>query len=73
MRTIMITDDVYNRLARMKGKKSFSELLAELSAKRAESGKRALLRVAGVLTHEEAEEMRRMIDRTRRYGWGGAP
>lgn len=63
-RTLRLTQDAYRRLKRRKGNdETFSDTVVRLV------GERSLLDLAGILTDEEAEEMRAAIeeqeDRTR--------
>ena len=64
MKTVMITDTVYAGLSKVKGDKSFSELLGELleSTKETKPYKVALLNtIAGTITREEADEAEAII------------
>ncbi len=58
-KTITISDDVYNLLVKMKGKRSFSETIRDLIKK---EGNFELLMVAfGTRSKEEAEELEKEI------------
>ncbi|PSN86154.1 hypothetical protein B9Q13_00660 [Candidatus Marsarchaeota G2 archaeon ECH_B_SAG-G16] len=68
VRVISISDDVYEKLVRIKGDKSFSEVLKELlrgQGKKYED-KNALDEIFGVLSHEEAVELEREINLRRK-------
>jgi len=55
-RTISITEEAYTNLAsRKEARESFSEVINRIT------GGASLLDIAGILTHEEASEMRRAI------------
>ncbi len=55
-KTITIADDVYYELVRMKGNKSFSELLRELIGKKKKGNLDVLMIAFGTMTEEEAKE-----------------
>ncbi|AEH24254.1 MULTISPECIES: antitoxin VapB family protein [Thermococcaceae] len=55
-KTITIADDVYYELVRMKGNKSFSELLRELIGKKKKGNLGVLMIAFGTMTEEEAKE-----------------
>ena len=59
-KTITISDDIYNELVRIKGKKSFSELFRELLRER-KGNIDALRRIAGILNEDEYEEAKKRI------------
>ncbi len=52
-KTITIADDVYYELVKMKGKKSFSELLRELIGKKKKGNLEVLMIAFGTRTPEE--------------------
>ncbi|MDI3476355.1 MAG: hypothetical protein PWQ95_2083, partial [Thermococcaceae archaeon] len=56
-KTITIADDVYYELVKMKGKKSFSELLRELIGKKKKGNLDVLMIAFGTRTPEEVEEL----------------
>ncbi|WP_297523747.1 antitoxin VapB family protein [Thermococcus sp.] len=58
-KTITIADDVYYELVKMKGKKSFSELLRELIGKKKKGNLEVLMIAFGTRTPEEVEELRK--------------
>ncbi len=60
VKTITISDDVYNELVRIKGKKSFSELFRELLRER-KGNADALRHLYGILSEEEYEEAKRKL------------
>jgi len=64
VKTITISDDVYNELVRIKGKKSFSELFRELLRER-KGNVDALRHLYGILSEEEYEEAKRKAQRNR--------
>jgi predicted CopG family antitoxin len=61
MRTIMIRDEVYKRLSKIKGKKSFSKLLDSMLGEQNEVRMNAFRKLKGILTDEQAEEAYRRI------------
>ncbi|WP_297063314.1 antitoxin VapB family protein [Thermococcus sp.] len=60
VKTITISDDVYNELVRIKGKKSFSELFRELLRER-KGNVDALRHLYGILSEEEYLEAKRKL------------
>lgn len=60
VKTITISDDVYNELVRIKGKKSFSELFRELLRER-KGNVDALRHLYGILSEEEYMEAKRKL------------
>ncbi len=60
VKTITISDDVYNELVRIKGKKSFSELFRELLRER-KGNVDALRHLYGILSEEEYRETKRKL------------
>jgi predicted CopG family antitoxin len=57
----MIRDEVYNRLSKIKGKKSFSKLLDSMLGEQREVRMNAFRKLKGILTDEQAEEAYRRI------------
>lgn len=69
MRTIMISDQAYEKLASMKGDKSFTELLTELAERVRQTSKSSILKFAGIMDKDEAEELQGEIKEIRkRFG-----
>ena len=60
-KTITIADDVYYELVKMKGDKSFSELLRELIGKKKKGNLDVLMIAFGTRTPEEVEELRKEL------------
>jgi len=60
-KTITIADDVYYELVKMKGKKSFSELLRELIGKKKKGNLDVLMIAFGTRTPEEIEELKKEL------------
>jgi len=60
MKTIMIRDDVYNKLARIKGDKSFSDIIEELIEESISLRRKKIEKYFGILK-EEAEELKKEI------------
>lgn len=61
VKTITITEKAYETLkARKEGSESFSEAINRIA------GKRSLMDFAGILTHEEADELERNIKEGRK-------
>jgi len=59
-KNISISDEAYTRLASLKRpNESFTDVVNRLT------GKRSILELAGTLTKDEGEELRRRIDETR--------
>jgi predicted CopG family antitoxin len=60
VKTITVSDDVYNELLRIKGNKSFSELFRELLRERRGNAD-ALRHIAGILSEDEYKEAKKKI------------
>jgi predicted CopG family antitoxin len=61
MKTIMIRDDVYNKLAKIKGNKSFSDIIEELIEESISLRRKKIEKYFGILKKEEAEELKKEI------------
>ena len=66
MKTLMITDEVYKKLAAVKGERSFSELLDEILADAKNERNIRLKRFFGVISDREADQMRKNVAEFRR-------
>ncbi|MDE1850835.1 MAG: antitoxin VapB family protein [Candidatus Micrarchaeota archaeon] len=66
MKTIMIKDDVYMKLSKIKGSKSFSDLLEELSDKSNDSNKAVFRKIFGLMTDKEAGAAMERIGKMRK-------
>jgi predicted CopG family antitoxin len=65
MKTIMVSDETYSKLASIKGKKSFTELLSELVDRVKQTNKQELMKFAGILSKEEAADLRKTVSKVR--------
>ncbi len=65
MKTIMIKDEVYNKLSKIKGKHSFSELLDGMVGEQRGAKLAALMKIKGILTEKKAKEAHKRIKKTR--------
>jgi predicted CopG family antitoxin len=61
MKTIMIRDDVYNKLARIKGNKSFSDIIEELIEESISLRRKRIEKYFGILKDDEAKELKKEI------------
>jgi predicted CopG family antitoxin len=61
MKTIMIRDDVYNKLPKIKGNKSFSYIIEELIEESISLRRKKIEKYFGILKEEEAEELKKEI------------
>jgi len=66
-KTITIADDVYHELVKMKGNKSFSELLRELIGKKKKGNIDALMIAFRTRTPEEVEELRKELKEAKEW------
>ena len=66
MKTIMIKDQVYKKLAKIKGKRSFSELLDSLAESDRTAKMAAFEKLRGILTDKEAKGAYREIAEMRK-------
>ncbi|MBP1357645.1 MAG: antitoxin VapB family protein [Sulfolobus sp.] len=73
-RQIMVSDEVYEKLKKIKGDKSFSEVIDEMIEKAYGNNFKALSKYFGILSEEaeeigkEIEENRKRYARSRNYG-----
>ena len=65
VKTIMVRDDIYNRLLSLKGDSSFSEVIARLLEESKASRLVRLRRYFGILSEEEADELERIVGELR--------
>jgi len=65
MKTIMIRDDVYRKLNKIKGNKSFSDIIEKLIEESLSLRKKKLEKYFGILSEEEAKELEREIKEMR--------
>ncbi|RLI75881.1 antitoxin [Archaeoglobales archaeon] len=61
VKTVTIADDVYEELIRIKGNRSFSEVIRELLKSR-KGNAEALMKIFGVLSEEEYMKVKSEID-----------
>lgn len=66
MKSIMVTDQTYEKLASIKADKSFTELLSELVDSLKKTRVRDILKFAGIIDEKEAEELYASVARTRK-------
>jgi predicted CopG family antitoxin len=66
MKTIMIRDDVYRKLNKIKGNKSFSDIIEKLIEESLSLRKKKLEKYFGILSKEEAKELEREIKEMRK-------
>lgn len=69
MKSIMVTDQTYAKLASIKADKSFTELLAELVDGLKKTRTHDILKFAGIIDEREAKELYAAVDRVRK-GFG---
>jgi predicted CopG family antitoxin len=61
MKTIMISDETYGKLALIKGRKSFTVLLSEMADKLKQDNKDEILKFAGIMNEKEADELQTFV------------
>ena len=66
MKTIMVSDETYKKLSTIKGKKSFTVLLAELVDRLKQTNKSDIMKFAGIMSKEDADESLRRISEIRK-------
>ncbi|WP_457751022.1 antitoxin VapB family protein [Thermococcus sp.] len=66
-KTITIADDVYYELVKMKGNKSFSELLRELIGKKKKGNLDVLMIAFGTRTPEEVEKLKKELKEVEKW------
>ena len=66
MKTIKVRDDVYRKLVEIKGDRSFSDVIEELIEESVSLRKKKLERYFGILSEEEAKEILKAIEESRR-------
>ncbi|MBR9689771.1 MAG: antitoxin [Candidatus Altiarchaeota archaeon] len=70
MKNIMVKEGVYTRLKDIKGEKSFSDILDELTRSKIELRKRNLREYFGTYTDKEAKELEKNISEVLRVAKG---
>ncbi len=65
MKTIMLSDEAYNKLLSIKGTKSFTELLSEIVDKLRSDKMSDIDRFFGMMKDSEAEELRGFVKMSR--------
>ena len=60
---ISVSDEVYELLRRMKGEKSFRVVIKDLAGR---SNKERVLSFAGMLSDEEAEDLKKSVEESRK-------
>jgi predicted CopG family antitoxin len=65
MKTIMVSDESYNKLLSIKGTKSFTELLSEIVDRLKSDKMSDIDGFFGMMKDSEAEELREFVKRTR--------
>jgi len=66
MKTIIVRDDVYRKLNKIKGDKSFSDIIEDLIDESLSLRKKKLEKYFGILSEEEAKELEREIKEMRK-------
>ena len=66
MKTIIVRDDVYRKLNKIKGDKSFSDIIEDLIDESLSLRKKKLEKYFGILSEEEAEELEKEIKEIRK-------
>jgi Uncharacterized ACR, COG1753. len=66
MKTIIIRDDVYRKLNKIKDNKNFSDIIEELIEESLSLRKKKLEKYFGILSEEEAKELEREIKEMRK-------
>ena len=66
MKTIIIRDDVYRKLNKIKDNKNFSDIIEELIEESLGLRKKKLEKYFGILSEEEAKELEREIKEMRK-------
>ncbi len=66
MKTIMVSDRVYELLKSIKGDKSFGELIEEIFFESINARKRYIMRFFGILKEDEAEKREKILKEVRK-------
>lgn len=66
MKTIMISDEAYRKLASIKGERSFTELVSELVDRLKQTNIQDILKFAGILGEKEADMLQDTIAKIRK-------
>ncbi len=66
MKTLMISDETYAKLAAVKGKKSFTELLSELVDRAKLTRTDEIMAFAGIIDDEEAKILHKTVSDVRK-------
>ena len=66
MKTIMVTDEAYEKLASLKGSKSFTVTISELVDRLKKNNVKDIMQFAGIIDDDEAEELQKVVARIRK-------
>ncbi len=66
MKTIMISDEAYRKLASIKGKKSFTELVSELVDRLKQANIGDVMKFAGIISKDEADDLQKTLAKIRK-------
>ena len=66
MKTIMISDDAYNKLSSLKGNRSFTEVISDLVERQRKAKYESIKKFLGVIQKEEADDLQESIKETRK-------
>ncbi len=71
MKTIMISDDTYEKLSSIKGKRSFTMLLSDLVNSLKQKKNEDIMKFAGIMNASEAKEVEKIAKRIRQNAKAG--
>lgn len=70
MKTIMISDETYRKLAAIKGNRSFTQLLSDIVDSIKQKKNDDIMKFAGIMSEEEADEVRKIAKDVRKNARG---
>jgi predicted CopG family antitoxin len=66
MKTIMLSDEAYKKLASIKGDKSFTELVIVLVDRLKQTNTKEIMKFAGIMNDKEAEKLQKIVKNIRK-------
>jgi len=66
MKTIMVSDEAYRKLASIKDGKSFTDTISELVDRLKQTNTKEIMKFAGIMSKEEADDLQKIVAEIRK-------